>query len=144
MASCRDDADARVQPGTERVWQGALPQSGGDDRVAFANTNLAGGKWVAVRTVATSLQRPDAYAQFYCSPCLMAQHRRPQLALPLQDGDVGCRWFGGLGDYLSVRKMAAIGGEPSTISPDCCRYLLLSKNAQDRYDVSLDNEESET
>jgi hypothetical protein len=103
-----------------------------------------GGKWVAVRPVATSLQRPDAYAQFYCSPCLMAQHRRPQLALPLQDGDVGCRWFGGLGDYLSVRKMAAIGGEPSTISPDCCRYLLLSKNAQDRYDVSLDNEESET
>src|SRR5438034_8277768 len=30
----------------------------------------------------------------------------------------GCRWFGGLGDYLSVRKMALVGNEPRTIDPD--------------------------
>src|SRR4051812_43554868 len=38
------------------------------------------------------------------------EHRRPQLALSLQDGTVGCRWFGGLGDYLSVWKMALVAG----------------------------------
>jgi spermidine dehydrogenase len=125
MASCRDDADARVQPGTERVWQGALPQSGGDDRVAFANTNLAGAKWVAVRTVATSLQRPDAYAQFYRSPCLMANIAVRNWRFLYKMGMSGCRWFGGLGDYLSVRKMATIGGEPSTISPDSPTVLTI-------------------
>src|SRR5256885_13777955 len=30
----------------------------------------------------------------------------------------GCRWFGGLGAYLSGRKMALVGNEPRTIGPD--------------------------
>ena len=37
----------------------------------------------------------------------------------------GCRWFGGLGDYLSVRKMALVGNEPSSIGPDSPTVLTI-------------------
>jgi spermidine dehydrogenase len=40
-------------------------------------------------------------------------------------GMSGCRWFGGLGDYLSVRKMALVGNEPSSIGPDSPTVLTI-------------------
>src|SRR5438876_9174605 len=40
-------------------------------------------------------------------------------------GVSGCRWFGGLGDYLSVRKMALVGNEAPTIGPDSPTVLTI-------------------
>src|SRR3989475_5974665 len=37
----------------------------------------------------------------------------------------GGRWFGGLGHYLSVRKMALVGNEPRTIGPDSPTVLTI-------------------
>ncbi len=40
-------------------------------------------------------------------------------------GMSGRRWFGGLGDYLSVRKMATIGNESPTIGHDSPTVLTI-------------------
>jgi spermidine dehydrogenase len=40
-------------------------------------------------------------------------------------GMSGCRWFEGLGNYLSVRKMALVGGEPATFGPDSPTVLTI-------------------
>jgi spermidine dehydrogenase len=37
----------------------------------------------------------------------------------------GCRWFEGLGDYLSVRRMATVGGTRPTIEPDSPTVLTI-------------------
>jgi len=84
-------------------------------RVSARSVVVAGRSWTAKHIVHDlPAGHRAAYAQFYRSPCLMANNRRSQLALPLQDGIVRRRWFGGLGDYLSVRKMALVGNQPRT------------------------------
>jgi spermidine dehydrogenase len=40
-------------------------------------------------------------------------------------GMSGCRWFGGLGDYLAVRKMATVPGQPATFGPDSPTFLTI-------------------
>jgi spermidine dehydrogenase len=40
-------------------------------------------------------------------------------------GMSGCRWFEGLGNYLSVRRMATLGGESPTIGPDSPTVLTI-------------------
>lgn len=71
---------------------------------------MAGGSWTTKHVVH---DLPDAhraaYAQFYRSPCLMANIAVRNWRFLYNMGMSGCRWFGGLGDYLSVRRMAAIG-----------------------------------
>jgi spermidine dehydrogenase len=71
---------------------------------------MAGGSWTTKHIVhdLPASQR-DAYAQFYRSPCLMANIAVRNWRWLYKMGLSGCRWFGGLGDYLSVRKMALIG-----------------------------------
>ena len=79
---------------------------------------VAGGSWTAkhiVHDLPTSHR--EAYAQFYRSPCLMANIAVRNWRFLYKMGLSGCRWFGGLGDYLSVRKMALVGNEPRTIGP---------------------------
>ena len=71
---------------------------------------MAGGSWTAkhiVRDLPTSHRQ--AYAQFYRSPCLMANIAVRNWRFLYNMGISGCRWFEGLGDYLSVRRMATIG-----------------------------------
>src|SRR5438045_821441 len=66
-----------------------------------------------------------AYAQFYRSPCLMANIAVRNWRFLYKMGMSGCRWFGGLGDYLSVRRMALIGKENPTIGPDSPTVLTI-------------------
>jgi spermidine dehydrogenase len=40
-------------------------------------------------------------------------------------GMSGCRWFGGLGDYLAVRKSALVGGQNETFGPDSPTVLTI-------------------
>src|SRR3989475_684406 len=80
---------------------------------------MAGGSWTTQHIVHDlPASHREAYAQFYRSPCLMANIAVRNWRWLYKMGLSGCRWFGGLGDYLSVRKMALIGNEPPTIGPD--------------------------
>ena len=87
---------------------------------------MAGGNWTTkhvVRDLPTSHR--DAYAQFYRSPCLMANVAVRNWRFLYKMGMSGCRWFEGLGNYLSVRRMATIGSERPTIGPDSPTVLTI-------------------
>jgi spermidine dehydrogenase len=87
---------------------------------------MAGGSWTTkhiVRDLPASHR--DAYAQFYRSPCLMINVAVRNWRFLHRMGMSGCRWFGGLGDYLSVRKLATVGGAPETFGPDSPTALTL-------------------
>src|SRR5437764_739063 len=87
---------------------------------------MAGGSWTTKHIVHDlPAGHRDGYAQFYRSPCLMANIAVRNWRWLYNMGLSGCRWFGGLGDYLSVRKMALIGNEPPTISPDSPTVLTI-------------------
>ena len=95
-------------------------------RVSARSVVVAGGSWTAKHIVhdLPSSHR-DAYAQFYRSPCLMANIAVRNWRFLYKMGLSGCRWFGGLGDYLSVRRMALVGNEPRTIGPDSPTVLTI-------------------
>lgn len=80
---------------------------------------MAGGSWTTQHIVG---DLPDghraAYAQFYRSPCLMANIAVRNWRFLYQMGMSGCRWFEGLGNYLSVRKQATVGGMSPSFGPD--------------------------
>ena len=87
---------------------------------------MAGGSWTSkhiVRDLPASHR--DAYAQFYRSPCLMANVAVRNWRFLYKMGMSGCRWFGGLGDYLSVRPMATLDGVSPTIGPDSPTVLTI-------------------
>jgi spermidine dehydrogenase len=87
---------------------------------------VAGGSWTAKHIVHDlPASHREAYAQFYRSPCLMANIAVRNWRFLYKMGLSGCRWFGGLGDYLSVRKMALVGNEPRTIGPDSPTVLTI-------------------
>ncbi len=95
-------------------------------RVSARGVVVAGGSWTAKHIVhdLPSTHR-QAYAQFYRSPCLMANIAVRNWRFLYKMGLSGCRWFGGLGDYLSVRRMALVGTEPRTIGPDSPTVLTI-------------------
>ena len=80
---------------------------------------MAGGSWTSKHTVRDlPASHREAYAQFFRSPCLMANIAVRNWRFLYKMGMSGCRWFEGLGNYLSVRKMATIGGESPSIGPN--------------------------
>jgi len=87
---------------------------------------MAGGSWTAKHIIA---DLPDshraAYAEFYRSPCLMVNIAVRNWRFLYGMGMSGCRWFGGLGNYLSVRKQATLGGMPGTFGPDSPTVLTI-------------------
>ena len=87
---------------------------------------MAGGSWTTKHIVA---DLPDsqraAYAQFYRSPCLMANIAVRNWRFLYKMGLSGCRWFEGLGNYLSVRRQATIGSVSRTIGPDSPTVLTI-------------------
>ena len=87
---------------------------------------MAGGSWTT-RHIVRDLPAThrDAYAQFYRSPCLMINVAVRNWRFLHRMGMSGCRWFGGLGNYLSVRKLATVGGAPETFGPDSPTALTL-------------------
>ena len=95
-------------------------------KVKARSVVMAGGNWTTkhiVRDLPASHR--DAYAQFYRSPCLMANVAVRNWRFLYKMGMSGCRWFEGLGNYLSVRRMATIGGMTATIDPDSPTVLTI-------------------
>ena len=80
---------------------------------------MAGGSWTTKHIVRDlPAAHRDAYAQFYRSPCLMVNVAVRNWRFLHRMGMSGCRWFGGIGNYLSVRKQATVGGASETFGPD--------------------------
>jgi spermidine dehydrogenase len=95
-------------------------------KVRARSVVMAGGSWTTKHVVHDlPASHRDAYEQFYRSPCLMANIAVRNWRWLYKMGMSGCRWFGGLGDYLSVRKMALVGNEPRTIDPDSPTVLTI-------------------
>jgi spermidine dehydrogenase len=87
---------------------------------------MANGSWTTKHVVNDlPASHREAYAQFYRSPALMANIAVRNWRFLYKMGLAGCRWFGGLGDYLSVTKKALIGNEPRTIDPDSPTVLTI-------------------
>ncbi|HKN67907.1 MAG TPA: FAD/NAD(P)-binding protein, partial [Gemmatimonadaceae bacterium] len=95
-------------------------------RVRARGVVMAGGSWTTKHIVHDlPATHRDAYGQFYRSPCLMANIAVRNWRFLYKMGMSGCRWFGGLGDYLSVRKMAVVGGQPREFGPDSPTVLTI-------------------
>ena len=95
-------------------------------RVKARSAVVAGGSWTAkhIITDLPAAQR-QAYAQFYRSPCLMANVAVRNWRFLQKMGITGCRWFEGVGNYMDVRRLATVGIDDATISPDSPIVLTL-------------------
>jgi spermidine dehydrogenase len=88
-------------------------------RVKARSAVMAGGSWTAKRIIKDlgEAQR-NAYAQFYRSPCMMANVAVRNWRFLQKMGITGCRWFEGVGNYFDVVRQAVCGDVAPTISPD--------------------------
>ncbi len=87
---------------------------------------MAGGSWTTKHIVADLPESHGAaYAQFHRSPCLMANIAVRHWRFLYKMGMSGCRWFEGLGNYLSVRKQATVGGISPSFGPDSPTVLTI-------------------
>ncbi len=95
-------------------------------RVKARSAVMAGGSWTTKYVVddLPEAQR-QAYAQFYRSPCLMANVAVRNWRFLHKMGITGCRWFEGIGNYMDVRRLAMVGVDDATISPDSPVVLAL-------------------
>jgi spermidine dehydrogenase len=88
-------------------------------RVKARSAVMAGGSWTTkhiFKDLPSTHQQ--AYAQFYRSPCMMANVAVRNWRFLYKMGMSGCRWFEGVGNYMEVRKLALTGNEDATIGPD--------------------------
>ncbi|MFZ0519936.1 MAG: FAD/NAD(P)-binding protein [Candidatus Acidiferrales bacterium] len=88
-------------------------------RVKARTAVMAGGCWTTKHIVRDlpGAQR-DAYAQFYRSPCMMANVALRNWRFLYKMGISGCRWFDGIGNYTEVRRTALVGADSPGIGPD--------------------------
>src|SRR6202040_231232 len=63
-------------------------------------------------------EQRKAYAQFYRSPCMMANVAVRHWRFLHKMGISGCRWFEGVGNYMDVCRQAVVGINDAEISPD--------------------------
>jgi spermidine dehydrogenase len=80
---------------------------------------MAGGSWTT-KNIVRDLppEHRAAYAQFYRSPCMMANVAVRNWRFLYRMGISGCQWFEGLGNYTQVHKLAQCGSDEPTIGPD--------------------------
>lgn len=95
-------------------------------RVRARSVVMAGGSWTT-RHIIRDLpaDHKGAYAQFYRTPCMMANIAVRNWRFLFNMGISGCQWFEGLGNYMQVRKLAVCGADSPTISPDSPVVLTL-------------------
>jgi spermidine dehydrogenase len=95
-------------------------------RVKGRSAVLAGGSWTTKHIVKDLPEtHRKAYAEFYRSPCMMANVAVRNWRFLYKMGVSGCRWFEGVGNYMEVRKLALTGIGDSTIAPDSPIVLTL-------------------
>src|SRR5438046_9331395 len=83
-------------------------------RVRACSVVMAGGCWTAKHIVKDLPETHRiAYAEFYRSPCMMANVAIRDWRFLYKMGLSGCRWFGGFGNCIGVRKVALTCGDCS-------------------------------
>jgi spermidine dehydrogenase len=88
-------------------------------RVKARSAVLAGGSWTTKHIVQDlPVSHRSAYAEFYRSPCMMANVAVRNWRFLYKMGMSGCRWFEGTGNYMEVRKLALTGVGDPKIGPD--------------------------
>jgi spermidine dehydrogenase len=97
----------------------AYTRGGKTYRVKARSVVMAGGSWTT-RHIVRDLtdDRKEAYAQFYRSPCMVANIAMRNWRFLYKMGISGCQWYEGLGSYMQVRKQALCGADSPTIGPD--------------------------
>jgi spermidine dehydrogenase len=97
----------------------AYTRGGKTYRVKARSVVMAGGSWTT-RHIVRDLpeDRKEAYAQFYRSPCMVANIAVRNWRFLYKMGISGCQWYEGLGSYMQVRKQALCGADSPTIGPD--------------------------
>jgi spermidine dehydrogenase len=89
-------------------------------RVRARSAIMAGGSWTTKHIIVDlpAAQRA-AYAQFFRSPCIMANIAVRNWRFLAKLGITGCRWFGGsIGNYIELRRMALVGDVAPQFSPE--------------------------
>jgi spermidine dehydrogenase len=95
-------------------------------RVKARSAVMAGGSWTSKHVIKDlPAAHSNAYAQFYRSPCLMANVAVRNWRFLQKLGITGCRWFDGIGREFSVYRQAVIGDAEKTLSPDSPVVLTL-------------------
>jgi spermidine dehydrogenase len=87
---------------------------------------MAGGCWttkLVVRDLPTSHR--EAYAQFYRSPCMIANVAVRNWRFLYRLGISSAQWFEGIGSFTSVHRVPLFGGVPSTIGPESPTVITL-------------------
>ncbi len=95
-------------------------------RVRTRSVVLANGNWTInsiVRDLPTVYRH--AYAQFFRAPCVMANVAVRNWRFLARMGISQCQWFGGIGNYMAVRRVATFGGGSPELSPDTPTVLTL-------------------
>jgi spermidine dehydrogenase len=115
VLSVRHDGD----PAKAESLTIAYAKDGKVFRVKARSAVVAGGSWTA-KHIVTDLPAAhrQAYAQFYRSPCMMANVAVRNWRFLQKMGITGCRWFEGVGNYMDVRRLATVGIDDATINPD--------------------------
>ena len=128
----RAGALTRIRLGSTAVWVKhdsdpaksesvtvAYTRGGKTYRVKARSVVMAGGSWTTKHIVRDLPDdRKEAYAQFYRSPCMLANVAVRNWRFLYKMGISGCQWFEGLGSYIQLRKLALCGDQPPTIGPD--------------------------
>ena len=95
-------------------------------RVHAKSVIVAGGSWTAKHIVRDLPEtHRNAYAQFHRAPCLMANVAVRNWRFLAKMGLTECQWFEGIGNYLTMRKVATFGSDTATINPDVPVVLTL-------------------
>jgi spermidine dehydrogenase len=122
VVSVQHDADAAKSTAVRIVYI----KGGSLYAVNARSVVMAGGSWTTKHIVKDLPEtHRKAYAQFYRSPCMMANVALRNWRFLYKMGITGCRWFEGIGNYLEVRKLALTGVEDPKISPDSPVVLTL-------------------
>lgn len=128
----RAGAAARIRSDSTAVWVKhdgdpaksefvtiAYTRGGKAYRVKARSVVMAGGSWTTKHIVRDLPEdRKAAYAQFYRSPCMVANVAVRNWRFLYKMGISGCQWFEGLGSYIQVRKLALCGTNSPTVGPD--------------------------
>lgn len=106
-------------PDASRTVEVLYTRGGKLYRVRAKSVIMTGGSWTTKHVVRDlPADYREAYAEFHRAPCLMANVAVRNWRFLYKLGLTECQWFEGIGNYLTIRKMATFGTDPATISPD--------------------------
>ncbi len=92
-------------------------------RVKAKSVIMADGSWTTKHIVLDMPQGcRDAYAQFHRAPCLMANVAVRNWRFLYDMGLTECQWFEGIGNSMTIRKVATFGhgpGDDQSRHADC-------------------------